>query len=198
MILLFRTINGTLEYRIGDDGGENWTFTKELSAEEAKNVVRFPIVSIADGGEVTFDFSILEIEKTKALEERKKNAIEIIKKEADNIRNDIVGDTSPVEREGWVLKAQIAKNILAGTATAEDISAITYEVALRDEGETIEELATKQILKSNQFALATATIDGYAKKAMNAINTCNSIEEIEAIGQELRNTADQLKNSILY
>lgn len=115
---------------------------------------------------------------------------------ADDIRERIVGKTSAVERDGWTLKAQIAQKVLAGTASEEEIGAITLEASLRDEGESIEDLAKKQIEKSKRFTLASVTIDGFAKQAKKKLNACKTPEELEAVKTALLAKKDELEIAI--
>jgi len=129
------------------------------------------------------------------IEERKKQALQNIQKKADEVRNMIVGSSTSIERDGWNLKVQNAQKIIRNTATAEEVKGIEQECIKRGRGETAEELAKKQIKKSQTFLYAISVIDGLQSHAIEEIQKCTSLEEIDQVGLILNEQVEEeIKN----
>lgn len=105
-----------------------------------------------------------------ALTAEKAGEAERVKDISAGIRAQAVSYSDPFKIAGWVLKAERAKRIKAGTADATETAIQQAEVDKRQEtGETVETLADIQIAKANDLAALGATLDGVEDKAYRTI-----------------------------
>ena len=86
---------------------------------------------------------------------------------------------------GWSTKAQLAQKVVDGTATDAEGLVVETEAAQRGKSETANELATKQLAKGQQLAMAIATIDGMESAALNALKNCTTVKQITALLEQL-------------
>lgn len=131
---------------------------------------------------------IEEINKT--LVDIKSDAISEVKKIATDIRAKLTGYADQYQLAGWVGKSEIAKRVIAGTATVQEIASIQAEADRRGKGEDVNTLAQNQYGKSTQLTLASAVIDGLESAAIRAISEAETPESLTLIMGDLKNNAD--------
>jgi len=101
----------------------------------------------------------------------KAEAVKKVKAFATDARAKLTGYADPYQLAGWIGKSEIAKRVIASTATVQEIVSIQAEVDKRGKGETVEYLANKQLEKSIKLTTATAIIDGLESSAITAIKS---------------------------
>ena len=74
-------------------------------------------------------------------------------------------------------KVQRAKEIIANTASAEDLNIVQKECDLRQKQETTLQLAEKQLAKASAYSLKVVTVDGLKSFALQ-----NVIKQTEVAG----------------
>lgn len=98
---------------------------------------------------------------------------------------------------GWQRKIPIALRVLEGAGTDHDLAVLQAEADRRSKNETPQELAQKQIQRSQQFHLASAVIDGLESAAVDEVGKAQNADALEKIRHnvfaqgfsELRNIA---------
>lgn len=108
---------------------------------------------------------------------------------ASDARRKVAAGADHYKTSGWAAKAAIAERIVAGTASDEDRATLQLEVDKRGKGETVEELAQKQVTKAHQLASAVAIIDGMESAALSLIETQETADALQAALEELLATA---------
>lgn len=111
---------------------------------------------------------------------------------AASVRNQMTGNADAAKLVGWNSKVPRAERIIASTASAEDTAIVQAEADKRGKGETVTELATKQLAKAKKLADAVSVIDGVEEAAIEAINdvTVNTVMKIETKLEELKTQAE--------
>lgn len=110
---------------------------------------------------------------------------------AKNARIKIAGTSDPIEIAAWNNKLRIAKAVLGGSATPEDIESIQTEASLRGRGESVNDLCQKIVSYSSQYAIAVATVDGIQKKAHGTLDACQDQASINQVLDSLHKIADE-------
>lgn len=131
-----------------------------------------------------------------SLEKLKENAITSVKSFATSSRAKLTGYADQYQLAGWVGKAEIAKRVVAGTATDQETASIQAEVDRRGQGETVEELANKQLAKSTQLNIAAAIADGVESAAITAIESTQANEELDTLMASLLVDAESELNDL--
>lgn len=155
---------------------------------------KYPDGSLTEMTEEEFDIqlAINNSPPKLTLDEAKEKAASSVKNFATDTRAKLTGYADQYQLAGWVSKSEVAKRVLTGTgtATAKEVASIQAEVDKRGRGETVEELANKQLDKSIKLAMASAIIDGLESAAIHAINEAKTLESLTLIMDELKSNAD--------
>lgn len=183
----------TITYKIlrGGIGNQEYGATK---LNEDGSSVSFLFV---DGSKDFEDYKIWLSEGNEAIVEEEPLSVLIAKAKesvdqfAKNARIKIAGTSDSIEIAAWSNKLRIAKAIIDGSATQEDIQSIKTEAALRDRGESIEELCHKIVSYSAQYAIAVATVDGIQKKAHGVLESCKDQDSINQVLDSLHKIANE-------
>lgn len=136
-------------------------------------------------------------EINKALIDIKTDAIGEVKQFATDIRAKLTNHADQYQLAGWVGKSEIAKRVIAGTASAQEVASIQAEVDKRGQGETVEELANKQLEKSIRLTTSAAIIDGMESAAITAIESTQTSEELDTLMASLLVDAESELNGLL-
>ncbi|WP_395947687.1 hypothetical protein [Caedibacter taeniospiralis] len=139
-------------------------------------------------------------EKTRVkLDLRKDNTVTRILAFTKQVRQ-LLSNNSEAERMvGWVEKEKRARRVLAGTATDADKQRLRIEATTRGFGETIEQLAQRQIELADILALQNAELDGLETKAISTIQHARNMVEVEVLLEQLKTAAEErLKNIKTY
>jgi len=131
------------------------------------------------------------------MNERKGRAIKSVKTFAADARAKLTNYADQYQLAGWVGKSEIAKRVIAGTATAQEVASIQAEVDKRGKGETVEELANKQLEKSIRLTTSAAIIDGMESAAITAIESTQTSEELDTLMASLLVGAESELNGLL-
>ncbi len=155
-------------------------FNQEL---KAAGLLGLPF-SYSEDGIFTFDDSISEEDKNAVLsiydahdyyaanfKKLKSEAIDSVKKFASKSRQKIAGYADQYKLAGWATKAEAARRVLSGSATAGEVAAIQIESDKRGESESVESLAQKIVDKANQLQQANGIIEGMESAAIAAIES---------------------------
>nr|VFJ42978.1 MAG: hypothetical protein BECKFM1743A_GA0114220_1000335 [Candidatus Kentron sp. FM]VFJ43717.1 MAG: hypothetical protein BECKFM1743C_GA0114222_1000335 [Candidatus Kentron sp. FM]VFK05698.1 MAG: hypothetical protein BECKFM1743B_GA0114221_1000335 [Candidatus Kentron sp. FM] len=116
---------------------------------------------------------------------------------ASDARAQVTGTRDGLKVSGWVRKAERAMRKIAGTTSADDETALQLECDARGKGETTAELANKQIAKAGALDMAIATIDGMEAEALERIKMAQSVEELEATKEALKQQAETAVTALL-
>jgi len=93
----------------------------------------------------------------------------------------IAGTPDAVEMVGWNHKLRIAQAIVAGTASADEQATFQAEINARGiSGETLDSFCQKVLQKAARFAQAVGLIDGYQRKAQDAVAAATTPEDVHA------------------
>lgn len=123
----------------------------------------------------------------------KRDAIRNSKALAQKAREAITGtEFDGIMAAGWAAKAERARRMLSDppTASEADIAAVTIEAQVRGKGETALQLAQKWDHKSGLYGKAVAYIDGFLAASENAINACQTHEQLAAVLVQLKSQSD--------
>ncbi|GGG02922.1 MULTISPECIES: hypothetical protein [Cysteiniphilum] len=112
----------------------------------------------------------------------------------------LLSNHSEAERMvGWVEKEKRARRVLDGVASDADKQQLTIEASKRGFGETIEQLAQRQIELADILALQNAELDGLETKAIDSVQHAKDIAEVEALLEQFKTEAEEsLKNIKTY
>ena len=105
------------------------------------------------------------------------------------IRQYLSGHSEAERMVGWVEKEKRARRVINKTATDNDKKQLQVEVNARGFGETIEQLATRQIALSDELTLQNAEIDGMETNVLDIVAHCQQSSEIDPILQSFKQTA---------
>jgi hypothetical protein len=140
--------------------------------------------TIQDLGETLPEKALTEA-PAPTLEKLKEDALSAVKTFATETRAKLTGYADQYQLAGWVGKSEIAKRVIAGTATDQEVASIQAEVDKRGQGETVEGLATKQLEKSTKLTIASAIIDGLESSAVTAIKSKQKESTLAALMETL-------------
>ncbi|WP_116963097.1 hypothetical protein [Fastidiosibacter lacustris] len=115
------------------------------------------------------------------------------------IRQYLYGHSEAERMVGWVEKEKRARRVLAGAATDVDKQQLTIEATKRGFGETIEQLAQRQIELADILALQNAELDGLEIKAVDGVQHATSIAQVDGLFEQFKQDAERsLKNIKMY
>ena len=109
---------------------------------------------------------------------------------ATDARITLYNQVDPYQLASWNDKARRAERILAKTASKADIAILKTECEKRGKQETPQQLARKQITKSEKIAEAIAKIDGISSVALEMIKAKRSVNTLNKLVEE---TQKQIK-----
>ncbi len=133
------------------------------------------------------------------LDLRKDNTVTRILAFTKQVRQLLSRHSEAERMVGWVEKEKRARRVLAGTANDADKEQLRIEATKRGFGETIEQLAQRQIELSDILAWQHAELDGLETKAIDAVQHASSIAEVDALLNQFKADAeDSLKNIKTY
>ena len=116
---------------------------------------------------------------------------------ASKTRLAITENADPYKVAGWNDKAQRAERVVAGNATAYDIQVLEAEIARRNKGETVIELANTQLLKAHFLSLSIAVIDGFESAALESLTEVKDVTQLDVVIDGWKATAEAELNELL-
>ncbi len=130
---------------------------------------------------------------------RQENTINRILAFTKQVRMQLSNYSEAERMVGWVEKEKRARRVLAGAATDVDKQQLTIEATKRGFGETIEQLAQRQIELADILALQNAELDGLEIKAVDAVQHATSIAQVDGLFEQFKQDAERsLKNIKMY
>jgi len=145
----------------------------------------------------------------KAFERRKFEVLEGIAFETESIRSEITKDTTSKQREGWQVKASIArlyrietllkrKGVLGDTEsllTEKETNAIAIEVNERGLNESASDLIAVWEDKGGNYAMAVGQIDGISSRGKDQIKN-STAETLEGNALNLKREAEEKRDKL--
>lgn len=178
------------------------TFNDELIAA---GLVGLPITWDSDNGVINFheDMKQSDIDAVNAVYDAhdpdhadfifaKQTAINDIRLYASGLRKKLTDNADAAKLAGWTNKAGRAERINSGTATAAEVAIVQKESDKRGKGETVEELAAKQLAKADKLANAISVIDGMEDAAIDAVNdvAIDTVQKVMDLVTALKSQAE--------
>jgi hypothetical protein len=129
------------------------------------------------------------IDKAAELAFAKKTATTKVQSFATQCRQSIAGNPDHLETAEWSEKRLRAMRVTSSKELPGDREKIETEALYRGQGETIEQLASKILIKSERFEYASIVITGMTVAAIKAINKALSVAEIDDLVTSLESNA---------
>ena len=131
------------------------------------------------------------------LDELKQAAAESIISFASDARATLTGHADLYKVAGWNDKSQRARRVVADTACDADLAVLQAEADRRGKGETLEQLAHKQLEKAQALAMAVSVIDGLEIAGLKTIDSIQSAEALDETLNTLKAAATAELNNLL-
>lgn len=109
------------------------------------------------------------LDMSKTLDDLKADAVKKITAFAESVRQKIAGNPTVLKASAWSSKEARARRIVDGTASPEDVALVQTEADQRGKGETVAQLAEKQLAKAQALLHAVSVIDGMESRAIAAV-----------------------------
>lgn len=113
-----------------------------------------------------------------ALDASRRQALEQVQSRLSLAAHSLTGTVPQAERDSWATKADAARAVLAGTASADQAAMLRAECSITQE--TPLELATSIVAKATAYAEAAALMSGIRRTATAAITSAMDAGSIEA------------------
>ena len=126
----------------------------------------------------------IKIDLDIALQANRMQARSNIQQAGTKARARLVQADDPAQFVSWSDKTRRAERVLAGNANDADYVILAAETTARGKGESVEQLAAKQVAKAAALAERSATLDGFEKAILERINTAEDVETLEKLQQE--------------
>jgi hypothetical protein len=111
----------------------------------------------------------------------KKDAIKNVLTTSQRVRGLITDGADYARIAGWLVKESRARRVMVDIGTEIDVKQLEIEAQSRGKGETIKELATRQIFLSDQLALGIAFLDGYESFYIDSIENATKVSQIDGL-----------------
>lgn len=116
-------------------------------------------------------------------------ASEKVREFSTQCRKSIAGSPDHLETAEWSEKRLRSVRIKNNEASPSDIEKIETEALYREQGESVDQLATKILAKSERFEHASIVITGMAAAAIKAVNDAKNVNEIDQLLTSLESNA---------
>ncbi len=134
---------------------------------------------------------VVTIDLTLSLDDLKQQAQQSIADFATSIRGQITNNADAAKIAGWPRKERIAELVLSGSADARQLVSVELEAEKRNKGETVEELAAKQLAKADMYSEASVLIDGIEEADLTTVAAFDgTAEELQTLLDTLRAEAE--------
>ena len=115
------------------------------------------------------------------LEAIKKITVDKIQMLAENAGVQFIDGESVYQLTSWQDKAHRAERVLAGDASQTDHAILETEAHARGLGESVEQLAAKQMAKADGLAQRTAMLDGLEKATLIRVDAATDVAALDAV-----------------
>lgn len=127
----------------------------------------------------------------------KSQAIAWVQRTAEDYRATVVSAATARKMAAWPVWKQIAKEILAGTVSAEDKTCFQIEVQQRGFGETVEQFATAVMADAIRFQNVNGLINGIERSTRAEIDAVTELNKTGPILMAARERAAAAFSSLM-
>ncbi|WP_287602750.1 hypothetical protein [Thiothrix sp.] len=124
------------------------------------------------------------------LDDIKYFTVNVITNYAESVRNKIAKNPTALKASAWGSKEARARRIIDGIATDADTALVRSEADQRGRGETVLQLAKKQIDRATALLTAVSVIDGMESRAIAAVNAAVDVVAVDAVMTAMQQEAE--------
>lgn len=131
-------------------------------------------------GEIVF---VASYEDAKALHLKLviSEAQESVKAYASNLKRQFSENADMEDLASWPELISIAKSIVAGTASTDDVEIFDVECRKRGDGLTVEQLSAAVLSNRKTYMVSLATIKGMTANAVRMLSAAKNVEEVRVM-----------------